>query len=40
MVDFRTGLLERIVIHKEAEILREILIERDQRWVRELERKK
>ncbi len=34
------GLLERIVIHKEAEILREILIERDQRWVRELERKR
>jgi CheY-like chemotaxis protein len=30
------GLLERIVIHKEAEILREILIERDQRWAREL----
>lgn len=26
------GLLERIVIHKEAEVLREILIERDQRW--------
>ncbi len=32
------GLLERIVIHKEAEILREILIERDQRWARELDR--
>lgn len=32
------GLLDRIVIHKEAEILREILIERDQRWARELDR--
>ncbi|MGJ8688540.1 MAG: response regulator [Gammaproteobacteria bacterium] len=32
------GLLERIVIHKEAEILREILIERDQRWARELDK--
>ena len=32
------GLLERIVVHKEAEILREILIERDQRWARELDR--
>ncbi len=32
------GLLERIVIHKEAEVLREILIERDQRWARELDR--
>lgn len=26
------GLLERVVMHKEAEVLREILIERDQRW--------
>lgn len=32
------GLLERIVIYKEAEVLREILIERDQRWARELDR--
>lgn len=32
------GILDRIVIHKEAEILREILIERDQRWARELDR--
>lgn len=29
-------LLKRIVIHKEAEILREILIEREARWVKEL----
>jgi CheY-like chemotaxis protein len=28
-------LLERIVILKEAEILRELLVERDQRWLRE-----
>ncbi len=29
-------LLKRIVIHQEAEILREILIEREARWVKEL----
>ncbi len=29
-------LLKRIVIHKEGEILREILIERESRWVKEL----
>ena len=29
-------LLKRIVIHKEGEILREILIERESRWMREL----
>ncbi|MDX1490882.1 MAG: response regulator [Pseudohongiellaceae bacterium] len=31
-------LLKRIVIHKEGEILREILIERESRWVKELQR--
>lgn len=31
-------LLKRIVIHREGEILREILIERESRWVRELQK--
>lgn len=30
------ALLKRIVIHKEGEILREILIERESRWMKEL----
>ena len=29
------GLLDRVILHKEAEVLREILIERDQRWTQE-----
>ncbi len=29
-------LLKRIIVHQEAEILREILIEREARWVKEL----